>query len=116
MNFFNIFLTNLIYRTYHLTEDKGPKDKHFGQGAMFFLFGAISAYFWLVRLLPTSRKLDVEGNNVKVILQDVRKDTQSMWLDAAFYYGVMNVSSKLYLEITIFFFVAMYQSNINKHM
>ena len=89
----------------------------FGQGAMFFLFGAISAYFWLVRLLPTSRKLDASaGDNVKGILQDVRKDTQQMWLDAAFYYGVMNVSSKLYLEITIFFFVAMYQSNINKHM
>lgn len=89
----------------------------FGQCAMFFLFGAISAYFWLVRLLPTSRKLDASaGDNVKGILQDVRKDTQQMWLDAAFYYGVMNVSSKLYLEITIFFFVAMYQSNINKHV
>lgn len=87
----------------------------FGQCAMFFLFGAISAYFWLVRLLPTSKKLD-SNENVKVILKEVRNDTQQMWLDAAFYYGVMNVSSKLYLEITIFFFVAMYQSNINKHM
>ena len=114
-----VIVTHLIRSDYILDDCSESPQKMptivyvivFGQGAMFFLFGAISAYFWLVRLLPTSRKLDVDGNNAKVILQDVRKDTQSMWLDAAFYYGVMNVSSKLYLEITIFFFVAMYQSS-----
>lgn len=118
-----VIVTHLIRSDYILDDCSESPQKMptivyvivFGQGAMFFLFGAISAYFWLVRLLPTSRKLDSK-QDVKAILQDVRKDTQSMWLDAAFYYGVMNVSSKLYLEITIFFFVAMYQSNINKHM
>ena len=88
-----------------------------GQAACFGLFGVNSALTWQVRMNNLQNEL--LGNSVErqrlmgeqdKELFKIRQNAASAWVDTAFFYSLLNIFSKVYLEVTILVYAIMTRS------
>lgn len=87
-----------------------------GQALMFLSFGVVSAFTWLFRVKPLHNKFkntsDLDGR-ARESIKELRQQGHRLWAQASWYYALLNIVSKTYLEVTIFFYVAMFKSSIS---
>lgn len=120
-----IILVHLIRASYTLNDCTAGADAKIplivwlivaGQAGMFLSFGGVSAYTWLFKVKPLHARFktttDLDGR-ARESLTELRKQGQLLWVEASWYYALLNIVSKTYLEVTIFFYVAMYKSTMN---
>lgn len=120
-----IIIVHLIRASYTLSDCTAGADAKMplivwlivgGQAGMFLSFGVVSAYTWLFRVKPLHARFKTTGDldgRARESLTELRKQGQLLWVQASWYYAILNIVSKTYLEVTIFFYVAMYKSTMN---
>ena len=88
-----------------------------GQVVCFALFGVNSAVMWQMRLSDLNKDLSGEPSEIQTLTgeQDdeifrMRQNAAAAWVDTAFVYSILNIISKLYLEVTILIYAMMTHS------
>ena len=76
----------------------------------FLSFGAVSALVWF-GLRGAAKNLLDSDDNQKKSLEDYKTACFNTWARGSFMYCLLNIAVKTSLEVSIFFFVSMYNAN-----